>query len=26
MRWKVKTECNEHYGPFSFSRYFNIVL
>ena len=25
MRWKIKTECNETYGPFSFSRNFNIV-
>jgi hypothetical protein len=25
MRWKVKTECDERYGPFTFSRYFNIV-
>jgi len=25
LRWKVKTECNELYGPFSFIRYFTIV-
>lgn len=25
MRWKIKTECNEHYGPFSDSVYFTIV-
>lgn len=25
MRWKIKTECNELYGPFSPSKYFTIV-
>lgn len=25
MRWKIKTECNEHYGPFSGSVYFTIA-
>jgi hypothetical protein len=25
MRWKIKTECNEIYGPFSPSKYFTIV-
>jgi hypothetical protein len=25
MRWKIKTECNEIYGPFSPSVYFTIV-
>jgi hypothetical protein len=25
MRWKIKTECNEIYGPFSPSMYFTIV-
>jgi hypothetical protein len=24
MRWKVKTECNEDYGPFSPSTYFDL--
>jgi len=24
MRWKVKTECNEDYGPFTESMYFEI--
>jgi len=26
LRWKIKPECNEHYGPFSFIQLFNIVL
>jgi hypothetical protein len=25
LRWKIKTECNEIYGPFSPSVYFTIV-
>lgn len=25
MRWKVKTECDEHYGPFTDSVYFTIA-